>query len=181
MILKVLRQIFTLIQACLELSVGDIACYNDGAIEAYTCRNGIFSQFGTHCINAFVKVYFYAFSAFSWLAVSFWYKLRGVVVHLLQPNTVAVYLCLDVSVGRTAYSHAYRAACAMARKANHPDVMSQVFTAELCTESYLMSLIKQLLLQVYITESTAGLIACCRQIVIILNASQLNCEQILFS
>jgi len=69
----------------------------------------------------------------------------------------------------------------MTRQTDDTDVVSQVLTTKLCTQANLVSLIEELVLQVYVTEGTTGLITCCRQFIIVLDGSQLHGEEVLLS
>ena len=51
----------------------------------------------------------------------------------------------------------------MARQTDDTDIVSEILTAELCTQTNLVSLYEELVLQVDVTESTTCLIACGRQ------------------
>ena len=67
----------------------------------------------------------------------------------------------------------------MTWQSDDTDVVGQVLAAELCAEAYLVSLYEELVLQVDVTESTTCLIACCRQLVVILDGSQLHGQEVL--
>ena len=67
----------------------------------------------------------------------------------------------------------------MTRQTNHTDIVSQILTTELGTESNLLSLLDELLLEIDIAESTTRLVACGRQTVVVLDAGELHCEQVL--
>ena len=69
----------------------------------------------------------------------------------------------------------------MAGQTHHADVMSKAFAAKLCAKANLVGLFKQLLLQFDVTESTARLVTCGRQVVIIVGRSQFHGEQVLLS
>ena len=59
------------------------------------------------------------------------------------------------------------------------DVVSQVLTTKLCSKTNLMSLFKELLFEVEVAESTSCLVASSREIVVILDTSELNSEEVL--
>ena len=69
----------------------------------------------------------------------------------------------------------------MARQTDDADVMCQGLAAKLCAESNLVSLVKQLLLQVDVAEGTARLVTRRGQSVVVFDAGQLNGQQILLS
>ena len=57
----------------------------------------------------------------------------------------------------------------MTRQTNHTDIVSQVLTTKLSTQTNLLSLLDELLLEINITESTTSLITGCRQTVVVLD------------
>ena len=69
----------------------------------------------------------------------------------------------------------------MTRQTDHTDIVSQILTTELCTETNLLSLDDQLLLQIDITEGTTSLITSGGQTVIELDRSELHGQQVLLS
>ena len=69
----------------------------------------------------------------------------------------------------------------MTRQTDHADIVSQILTTELGTQSNLLGLLDELLLQVNIAEGATSLITRCGQTVIELDRSQLHGQQILLS
>ena len=67
----------------------------------------------------------------------------------------------------------------MTGQTNDTDIVGQRLAAELGTQTDFLRFHEQLVLQVDVAESTAGLIACGGQIVIILDGGQLHGEQVL--
>ena len=67
----------------------------------------------------------------------------------------------------------------MTRQTDDTDIVSQILTAELCTQANLVSLFEELVLQVDVTEGTASLVTCCRQLIIVLDRSQLHGKEVL--
>ena len=67
----------------------------------------------------------------------------------------------------------------MTRQTDHTDIVSQVLTTKLCTETNLLSLDDQFLLQIHITEGTTSLITSGGQTVIELDRSELHGQQVL--
>ncbi len=67
----------------------------------------------------------------------------------------------------------------MAGQTDHTNVVCQILTTELSTQTNLLSLLQQFLLQVDIAEGTTCLVACGRQTVIILDRTQLHSQQVL--
>ena len=162
-VLEILWQILAGIQTSLQLSMSDIAGYDDGALQIDTCRNGIFRQFGTYRVDALVQVDNDGVATLACLSILSGNEFRRIVVHLLQPDTVAVDLSLDIAVGRTADAHTDRTAGTMTRQTHHTDIVGHILTAKLCAKANLVGLLEQFLLQVDITEGATGLIACGRQ------------------
>ena len=106
-------------------------------------------------------------------------ELGGVGVHLLQPDTVTVYLGLDVAVGRAAHTHADGAGGSMTGQTHHTDVVGKGLAAKLGAKSYLLGFLEQFLLQVDVAEGTSGLITGGGQTVVILDTGQFYGEQVL--
>ena len=69
----------------------------------------------------------------------------------------------------------------MTRQTNYADVVSQVFSTELCTQANFVCFVQQLLFKVNVAEGTSCFVASSGQVVVVLNRGQLNSEQILFS
>ena len=69
----------------------------------------------------------------------------------------------------------------MTGQADDAHVVSEVLTAELCAEANLVSFLKQLSLQVEVTEGATRLITCCRQTIEVMDRAKLHGEQVLLS
>ena len=67
----------------------------------------------------------------------------------------------------------------MARQTNDAYVVSHVLTTKLCAQTNLISLLKYLLLQLYVAERTAILVTGCRQLIVIMGRGQLHGQQVL--
>ena len=178
-VLEVLWHLLASIQASLELGMSDVTSHDDGTLQVDTGADRILAQLGTYGVDTLVEVDFDTLGTLSWVAELLRNQLCWVLVHLLQPDTVLVDLSLDVAVGRAAYTHTDRAAGTMTGQTDDTDVVSQVLTTKLCTQANLVSLIEELVLQVDVAESTAGLITCCRQLIIVLDRSQLHGKEVL--
>ena len=174
-------QIFALVEACLQFGVGNVACHDDGAVEAYARCYRILGEFGAYGIDALVEIDLNSFATLAGFAILFGDKLGGIVVHFLNPDTVFIDFSLDVTVGRARYSHADGAACTVAWQADNANIVSQILAAELCSKAYFVGLDKQFLLQIRVTEGASSLISRRGQVVIILDATQFHGEKILFS
>ena len=159
--------------------MGDVAGHDDGALQIDTGGDRILRQFLAHGVDALVEVYLDALGALTRLSEFLGNKLRGVGIHLLQPDAVAIDLGLDITVGRTADTHTDRTAGTVARQADDTDIMGQGLTAKLGSEANLMGFGEQFLLQVDIAEGATCLVARRGQRVIILDAGQLDGQQVL--
>ena len=154
MVLEVLWHFLASVQTSLELSMSNVASHDDGTLQINTGANWILAQLSTYCVNTLVEVDFNTLCTLAWLAKLFRNQLCWVLIHLLQPDTVLVDFSLDVAVGRAAYTHTDRTAGTMTWEANYADVVSQVLATKLCTQADFVSLFKEFVLQVNITEST---------------------------
>ena len=67
----------------------------------------------------------------------------------------------------------------MARQTYYTDVVSQCLTAKLGTQANLVGFLKQLLLQINVTECTTRLVAGGGQRVVVLDAGKLYGQQVL--
>ena len=159
--------------------MSDVTSHNDGTLQVDTGAYWILAQLSTYSIDTLVEVNLDTLGTLTWVAELLWNQLCWVLVHLLQPDTVLVDLSLDVAVGRAAYTHTDRAACTVTRQTDDTDIVSQILTAELCTQANLVSLFEELVLQVDITEGTTSLITCCRQLIVVLDRSQLHGKEVL--
>ena len=68
----------------------------------------------------------------------------------------------------------------MPGKADDPDVMGQILASELGPQADFLCLDEELLLEVDVAECTAGLVTGRRQRIVILDAGQLDGQQVLF-
>ena len=167
MVLEVFRHLFACIQTCLKLSVGYVASHDDSTLKVDTCADRILREFCANCLDTVVEVDLDALSALARTTKFFRNKLRRIRVHHLKEDTVLCNLTLDVAVGRTAHAHTDRTACSMTWKTNHAYVVCQVLAAELGTQTNLVSLLQELLFKVDVAESASGLVASCRQSVVV--------------
>ena len=77
----------------------NVAGHDDGALQVDASADGILGKLCAYSIDAVVQVYFDGVGSFACFCVFCGYQLGRIVVHLLQPDTVAVDLGLDVAVG----------------------------------------------------------------------------------
>ena len=104
-----------------------------------------------------------------------------ITVQFFNPDTFFVDLTLDVTVGRARNAQTYRTRCTVTRQTNDTDIMSQIFTAELCTEANPMSFFQHFFFKFYITEGTSVFVTRSGQLIIIMSRSQLHRQQVLLS
>ena len=161
--------------------MSDIASHDDGALQVHTGADRILRQFLAHSVDALIQVDDDGVLTLASLSVFSGNQFCGIAVHLLQPDTVAVDLRLDVTVCRAAHAHTDGAAGTVTWQTNHADIVSYIFATELSTEADIMSFLQQLLLEIHIAEGTACLIARCGQRVVVLDAGQLHRQQVLLS
>ena len=69
----------------------------------------------------------------------------------------------------------------MTWEANNADIVCKILTTELCSKTNLVCFLEKLLLKVNITECTTCLVTCCWEVIVILDRSKLNCEEVLLS
>ena len=174
MILEVLWHGFACVETCLDLGVGDVACYDDGSSEVDACGYWIFGELGAYGVDSAVEVYLYAVGAFAWLGVLLGYELAGVGVHLFNPDAVLVDFGFDVAVCGAAYAHTDGEGGAVAWQAYDAYVVGEVFASELCAEAYLIDFLEELLFEVEVAERAAGLIACGGEIVVVFDGTELG-------
>ena len=160
--------------------MGDVTGHDDGSVKAKTRGDRVLAEELADLAHRLVEVNDHAFSL-TGLTQGLRNPLCRVIIQLFDPDTVLVDLCLDVAVCRTAYPKADRAARAVARQTYDADVVGEIFSSELCSETDLVGLLKHLLLKFHVTESPSGLIAGRRQSVIVVRGSQLDCQKVLLS
>ena len=66
----------------------------------------------------------------------------------------------------------------MARQTNDANIVGEILAAKLCAEADVVRFAEQFLLQFYIAESAAGLVAGCRESVIIMRRSQFHRQEV---
>jgi hypothetical protein len=181
MILEVSRHLLACVETSLELSVSDVASYDDCALEVNACANRILRKLCTYSVDTLVEVDLDASCALARTTEFLRNKFRRISVHLLEEHTVLSDLSLDVAVSRAANAHTDWAACAVAWQTDYADVVSEILAAELCAETDLVSLLEELLFEVDVAEGASSLVACCRQRVVVLDRSELHGEEVLLS
>ena len=115
MILEILWHFLSPVKTLLDLSMSDVTAYDDCTVEAETCRYRILAELLKNFRHRLVEIDLYSLSL-TCLAEFNRNETCRIVIKLLNPDTVLVDLCLDVTVCRAAYSESYRAACTVAWK-----------------------------------------------------------------
>jgi hypothetical protein len=180
MVLEVLRHTLARIEACFDLSVRDVAAHDDGAVEREASADRILGKDLADIRHRLVEV-----DANSITLAGIAELLRDersrVVVHLLDPDTVFVDLTLDVTVSRAAHTKTDWAASAVAWKTDNADIVRHILATELCTKTDLVGLLEELLLELDVAESAAGLVASSRQGIVVVGRSEFDSEEVLLS
>ena len=179
MVLEICGNFLTCIQTGLELRMGDVASDDNCSLEVNAGAYRVFGKLSSYGVDSLVEVYFYALGAFTGTTIFLGNKLGRIDVHLLNPHAVCIDLTLDIAVCRATDAHSDRAACTVAWETDDPDVMGEIFSAELSSKPDFLSLLQEFLLEVDVAEGTAGLIACCRERIIELDAGELDCQKVL--
>src|SRR5574344_586160 len=179
MVLEVFRQILTCVETGFQLGMCNITCDNDGAIQAQARCYRIFRKNLANlcCREIQVNLNSIALTCLTELLRD---EFTRLIIHLFYPDTILIDLCLDVTVGRAAHAETNRTGCTVTRQTDDTNIVSKIFTTELCTETNLISLLEKLILKFDITESTSCSVACCWQVVIVMGRSQFDCQQVLF-
>ena len=175
MIFEVLWHAFTGIQTCLDLGMSNVTTHDDGAVQAQACAHRILAQNLAHLAHGLVEVNLHGL-ALAGIAQFLGNQLIGFIIEFLDPDTIFVNLSLDVAVGRTTDTQTDGARCAMTGQTHHAHVVCHALAAELCAQTDVAGLLKQLLLQFDITEGTTSLVAGCGQTVVVVRAGQLDGE-----
>ncbi len=108
--------------------------HDDGSVQRQAGRDRVRGKLRRDLIHRLVQVDA-DHVAFALLAQRFRNVLARVVLQLLNPDPVAVDFRFDVAVRGAGDPHADRAGGAVARQADHADVVGEVFTAKLRAEA----------------------------------------------
>src|SRR5690554_2375996 len=157
MVLDILREPLTTVDALLKLRMGDVTSHDDVAVQRQARGHRVSGELGQDGAHGLVQVDLHA-APFTCLTVCFGDKTYRVVLHLLNPYTVAVDLRLDIPVGGAGDTHPHGTGGAVARQADHTYIVCEVFPAELRTKAQLLGGFLQPLLQRYIAESLPQLV-----------------------
>jgi hypothetical protein len=146
--------------------VGDIARHDDGAVQRQTGGDRVGGQLRQDLAHRLIEINADHF-AFTLLTQRFRDVLARVALQFFNPDTVAVDFGFDIAVSGAGDAHADRAGGAVARQANHADIVGEVFAAELRAEAEILRFQQQLLLQLNIAERLAVLVTFGRQAVVV--------------
>ena len=178
-IFEILRHRLSGVEAFLDLGVSDITAHDDGAIEREASRYGVLIKESEDLGHGAIEVDLNDFTL-AGIAELLGDKFTGELIEFFDPDTVAVDLRLDITVGRAADAHTYGARSAMTRHTDHTDIVGEILTAELSSESYIVGGVEEFLLEFDISESVAILIALSGEIVVILHRSLLDSGEVGF-
>ena len=103
----------------------------------------------------------------------------GVGVHLFKPYALGVDFRLDVAVGTTGDTETDGAAGPMSRQSYDPHVVGEGFAPELRSESNLVRLEEQSLLELDIAEGTSRVVAGGGQRIIVVGRGEFDGEEVL--
>ena len=178
-IFEILRHRLAGVEAFLDLGVSDITAHDDGAIEREASRYGVLIEESEDLGHGAIEVDLNDFTL-AGIAELLGDKFTGELIEFFDPDTIAVDLRLDITVGRAADAHTYGARSAMTRHTDHTDIVGEILTAELSSESYIVGGVEEFLLEFDISESVAILIALSGEIVVILHRSLLDSGEVGF-
>ena len=178
-IFEILRHRLSGVEAFLDLGVSDITAHDDGAIEREASRYGVLIEESEDLGHGAIEVDLNDFTL-AGIAELLGDKFTGELIEFFDPDTVAVDLRLDITVGRAADAHTYGARSAMTRHTDHTDIVGEILTAELSSESDIVGSVEELLLEFDISESVAILIALSGEIVVILHRGLLDSGEVGF-
>ena len=173
MVLEVLGHGFAAVEAFLDFGMGYVAAHDDGAVEREACRDGVFGELGKDFVHGAVEVDFDNV-AFALAAHRFGDEFGGVGVEFFNPQTFAVDFGLDVAVGRAADAEAHGAGSAMAREADHADVVGEIFAAELGAEAEFLAALLKLFFEFDVAESVSEFVALGGKRVVVFHRSLLD-------
>ena len=178
-IFEILRHRLAGVEAFLDLGVSDITAHDDGAIEREASRYGVLIEESEDLGHGAIEVDLNDFTL-AGIAELLGDKFTGELIEFFDPDTVAVDLRLDITVGRAADAHTYGARSAMTRHTDHTDIVGEILTAELSSESDIVGGVEEFLLEFDISESVAILIALSGEIVVILHRGLLDSGEVGF-
>ena len=178
-IFEILRHRLSGVEAFLDLGVSDITAHDDGAIEREASRYGVLIEESEDLGHGAIEVDLNDFTL-AGIAELLGDKFTGELIEFFDPDTVAVDLRLDITVGRAADAHTYGARSAMTRHTDHTDIVGEILTAELSSESDIVGGVEEFLLEFDISESVAILIALSGEIVVILHRGLLDSGEVGF-
>ena len=133
MIFQVLRKSFTSVNAFFQLRVGDVASHNHGATETQSSLNREFGERLANLRHGSVQIdsnYIAAENGVGYLRK----ELGGVVLKLLEEDSVGSDLAKSLTIGGTRNRDGNRTRCAVAGESNNANVVAEVLAAELSSD-----------------------------------------------
>ncbi|VTR70310.1 conserved hypothetical protein [Desulfosarcina cetonica] len=151
---QILGQPLAAVQAFLELGVGDVPSHDNLAGELQPRGHRILGQNGPDPVHGLVEV--------DGHGIRFVTRRLGKITgrvgfQLLQENALGRNLGLDVTIGAATDADADGTGSAVARQAHDPDIMTEVFPAELGPDAQLLGPHQQGFFHFQITETMAAL------------------------
>ena len=162
MLLQVVGDRFAAVEDFLELGMRDVATDHDGAVEQQRLTALELGQFGKDVCHRPVQVNLVTVLVLGH-AILFRQQATRVTIHLFNEQAVFGDLGLDVAVGRAGNGHTEWAGCAVAGQTDNPNVVGEVFAAELGADAELLCRLLELLLEFDIAERLTVIIAGGRQ------------------
>ena len=154
--------------------MSDIACNDQRTLDIQAGLDGILGQRLAHLVHTLVQVNLNCGRHCGSLLGQ---ETCGILLQLLDEDTVLGDLSLDVTVSRAANAQTYGARRCVARTTNNTYIVYQILTTELSTYAALLADIEHLLLPLQIAEVAATLVTRCGQVIEITSRSLLNgCE-----
>ena len=135
MIFEILRQTFAAVEAFLQLGVGDVAGDDHRAGQSDAGADGILGKDPADLFHRLIEVD--ADHVAGQLAVVDFRQIVGrIMFQSFQIDAVAGDLALDLAVGGAGNADAHRTGGAMAGQADDPQVVAEIFAAELGADAH---------------------------------------------
>ena len=173
-ILDVLRQAFALLESFADLGVRDVAGDDERAGEREARGDRVLRKLGADVRHGTVEVDLHDLRRVGVLARVGRDEAAGILLKLLDPDTILVDLGLGVAVGGTGDGEADRTRGAVTRESDDAHVQGEPLAAELRADAELMRDLEELGLERGIAEGAAMLVAGRGQRVVVMGRGQLD-------